>query len=74
MNRKNRVDDYFSKRNGILTVSLGDKPYKASNYAPNFYKEPGLIVGSTNKEFKISKWRRSNKYGSITEIMGAAFL
>ena len=48
MQAKMRITDYFDKRNGIATSSLGDKPYKASNYAVDFYKEPGLIVGSSN--------------------------
>ena len=30
-------------------TSLGDKDYKHPEYKPNFFKEGGLIVGSTNK-------------------------
>lgn len=34
-------------RNGIPLKSLGDKVYKAPEYNPDFYKEGGLIPGST---------------------------
>ena len=51
MQPKHRTNGYFNKRNGISTASLGDKPYKATNYSANFYKEPGLMPGSSMKVY-----------------------
>ena len=34
-------------RNGMPLKSLGDKIYKAPDYKPGFFKDGGLIVGST---------------------------
>jgi hypothetical protein len=34
--------------------SLGDKIYKAPDYMPHFYKEGGLIVGSTYSNLKLN--------------------
>lgn len=58
MQRKQRVGGYFDKRNGISTASLGDKPYKASNYAADFYKEPGLVPGSSMKTYPKNMARK----------------
>jgi hypothetical protein len=46
---KKRVMDYSDTRNGISVASLGDKNYKDTTYAPDFYKVPGLYPGSSNK-------------------------
>lgn len=39
--------DFESQRNNITVASLGDKPYKYPEQAPDFYKPGGLIAGST---------------------------
>jgi hypothetical protein len=41
-------------RNFYPAVSQGDKQYKDPQYTGTFFKDGGLIVGSTNKE-KINK-------------------
>lgn len=58
LQRKARVLGYYDKRNGISTASLGDKPYKHASFAPEFYKVPGLIPGSTNKQYKRNAARK----------------
>lgn len=47
MQIKQRVGTIKDQRNGLPMVSCGDKIYKAVEYLPGFYKEGGLIVGST---------------------------
>jgi hypothetical protein len=47
MGKKVRVGTLYDQRNGVPLTSLGDKIYKAPEYMPGFYKEGGLIVGST---------------------------
>ena len=54
MQRKNKLVDFYDKRNGINLASLGDKPYKAVTYFEGFYKTQGLIPGSTNKLYKYN--------------------
>ena len=58
LQRKARVLDYYDKRNGISAASLGDKPYKHTTFAADFYKVPGLIAGSTNKQYKRNAARK----------------
>lgn len=64
---KKRILTYADMRNGISVSSLGDKIYKDTTYAPDFYKVPGVYPGSSNQiyqrnmarkkkvDFKISK-------------------
>ena len=47
MGTKRRVETLYDQRNGLPLKSLGDKIYKHPDYQPHFYKEGGLIVGST---------------------------
>lgn len=49
MQRKVRFYGLQSLRNDLTVASLGDKSYKYPEYAPDFYKEGGLIAGSTQK-------------------------
>lgn len=47
MKKKARVNDFGQLRNGIGVAALGDKTYKYPEYSDNFYKNGGLIPGST---------------------------
>ena len=47
MGTKKRVETLYDVRNGMPLKSLGDKIYKAPEYQPGFYKDGGLVVGST---------------------------
>jgi hypothetical protein len=47
MGTKKRVQTMYDQRNGMPLKSLGDKVYKAPDYVPGFFKEGGLIIGST---------------------------
>jgi hypothetical protein len=58
MQRKLIVGEYYDKRNGIYAASLGDKAYKAPNYAPDFYKESGLVPGSSVKNYPKNMARK----------------
>ena len=39
----------YDQRNGLPLTSLGDKNYKHPEYQPGFFKDGGLVAGSTNK-------------------------
>ena len=58
MQQKMRIGDFYDKRNGISAASLGDKPYKAPNYAADFYKEAGLVPGSSTKNYPKNMARK----------------
>jgi hypothetical protein len=45
MGKKVKVTD---ARNGIPEYSLGDKIYKQPEHSSGFYRDGGLIVGSSN--------------------------
>jgi len=47
MGTKKRIQTVYDARNGMGMVSNGDKIYKSPEYAPQFYKEGGLIAGSS---------------------------
>jgi hypothetical protein len=47
MGRKLKIDDIDDKRNELGLKSLGDKAYKFPEYCDRFFKEGGLIAGSS---------------------------
>ena len=47
MGNKKRVQTMYEYRNGLPMASLGDKNYKAPEYMPGFFRDGGLISGST---------------------------
>ena len=49
MTQKQRIKTLVEQRNGLPMSSLGDKNYKHPDYTPNFFKDGGLIAGSTNQ-------------------------
>jgi len=49
MTRKKRILSLYEQRNGMINSNPGDKTYKNVDNSPGFFKEGGLIVGSTNR-------------------------
>lgn len=49
MGGKNRINNLYQQRNGCNMVSLGDKNYRSPEYATNYFREGGLVAGSTNR-------------------------
>ena len=49
MNRKKRLLSLDERRNRMFNTNPGDKNYKNVDNSADFFKEGGLIVGSTNK-------------------------
>ena len=49
MGQKMRITNLHDQRNGLPMTSLGDKNYKNPDYTPDFFKDGGLIAGSTNQ-------------------------
>jgi len=47
MGKKKIIDSVEDQRNLISLTSLGDKPFKSSEYSSNFYQAGGLIPGSS---------------------------
>lgn len=47
MGRKIRIEDEKAQRNGLGVIAPGDKPYKKPEHSSGFYKEEGLVTGST---------------------------
>ena len=58
MQSKRKLTDLLECRNGLSLHSAGDKPYRSANYSADFYKVPGLIAGSTNKQYKRNAARK----------------
>lgn len=56
MTRKRRVQDLLTQRNEIPCYTPGDKHYRHPEYMPAFYKDGGLIVGST---FQRGSWPKT---------------
>lgn len=59
MNRKIRVHSSYALRNGIPESSAGDKAYRKPECSNAFFKEPNLIVGSTNAQ-KPRNYRKND--------------
>ena len=49
MNRKKRINSLEQQRNFFKINNQGDKNYRNADCSENFFKEGGLIPGSTNK-------------------------
>lgn len=49
MTRKKRILSLYEQRNKMFDTNPGDKNYKCVENSPDFFKEGGLIVGSTNR-------------------------
>lgn len=49
MNRKKRINSLEQQRNFFKINNQGDKNYRYADCSENFFKEGGLIPGSTNK-------------------------
>ena len=49
MNRKKRILSLGKNRNFMKLCKPGDKNYNCVENSPDFYKEGGLIPGSTNR-------------------------
>lgn len=49
MNKKKRIYSLEQQRNYYKKINPGDKNYRYAEHSPDFFKEGGLIVGSTNK-------------------------
>jgi len=47
MGSKKRITTMFEARNGLKMASLGDKNYKSPEYQAGFFREGGLVPGST---------------------------
>jgi outer membrane biogenesis lipoprotein LolB len=47
LGEKKRIKTIYEQRNGLPMSSLGDKVYKAVEYQSGFFKEGGLVVGSS---------------------------
>ena len=47
MGTKKRINTFYEMRNGLPVSSLGDKIYKAPDYQPGFFRDGGLVAGST---------------------------
>lgn len=67
MNRKQRVDTIMQKRNLLPIATHGDNPYHRADQHPDYYKEGGLISGSTNILHKSGKpsFRKSESGTSL---------
>jgi hypothetical protein len=48
INRKKLVTSLDARRNFMPIIAPGDKLYRNVDYSPDFFKEGGLVVGSTN--------------------------
>lgn len=64
MQRKGKLSGLESMRNSLGVTAMGDKPYKYPEYEANFYKNGGLIVGSTHKP-RIGQIAPEIKKGSV---------
>ena len=49
MTRKKRILSLYEQRNEMISFNPGDKTYKIVDNSPDFFKDGGLIVGSTNR-------------------------
>ena len=49
MNKKKRIYSLEQQRNYYKKINPGDKNYRYVEHSPDYFKEGGLVVGSTNR-------------------------
>jgi len=49
MGKKRIFDSIEDQRNMLDLRSMGDKPYKSPEYSSNYYRDGGIIAGSSHK-------------------------
>ena len=49
MNKKKRITSLEQQRNYYKKINPGDKNYRYAEHSPDYFKEGGLVVGSTNR-------------------------
>ena len=47
MGSKKRIGTMFEARNGLPMAALGDKIYKSPEYQSGYFRDGGLVAGST---------------------------
>lgn len=66
---KKKLYTLSERRNGIEVVSQGDKHYKASENFSNFYRDGGLIVGSTNRiNYNKTMSKKANNFYETLDL------
>ena len=67
MTRKKRILSLYEQRNKMINSNPGDKNYKCVENSPDFFKDGGLIVGSTNRMNynKTTRKRDDNFYQNL---------
>lgn len=65
--RKKRINSLEEQRNFIKLANPGDKNFRYAEQSPDFFKQEGLIVGSTNSNKKSNEVRK--KISNIYETM-----
>jgi hypothetical protein len=67
--QKAKLPTLEARRNFLSAYSPGDKIYRNVEYSPDFFKEGGLIVGSTNKiSYNKSSGKKLNLFYSSLDL------
>ena len=66
---KKKLWSLTERRNGMGLYVPGDKSYKASEHISNFFKEGGLIVGSTNvMNYNKTQSKKANNFYETLDL------
>ena len=65
--KKKRIKSLEEQRNFINLINPGDKNFRYAEYSPGFFKQEGLIIGSTNSIKKSNEARK--KINNIYETL-----
>ncbi len=69
INRKKEISNLDEKRNYMPIVSPGDKIYKNVDYCQDFFKEGGLVVGSTNSaRYNKTVGKKANNFYDTLDL------
>jgi hypothetical protein len=71
INKKKRINDRNSLRNGLDYIVPGEKAYRNPECSTDFYKTGGLIPGSTMREIEIKTVNRKycNSFDTLNLTM-----
>lgn len=69
INRKKLIQSLDERRNFMPIIAPGDKLYRNVDYSPDFYKEGGLVVGSTNSaRYNKTVGKKANNFYDTLDL------
>jgi hypothetical protein len=73
INRKKLVTSLSERRNDMPIIAPGDKLYRNVDYSTDFFKEGGLVIGSTNSaRYNKTVGKKANNFYDTMDLTASS--